>query len=201
MALRVFRGTQVVEDRLPVSTRLTDVQLLRDTSDPAESFALFYKRHVSAVVRFAASRGLSADGAADVVADTFLAAQRGRRSYRPEREDARLWLLAIASRRIADIYRRRGSEERRDERLKSEAIVLTQADRDSYDQILQLDDARALDALADLPILQQQVLRARVLEDREYAEIAEALGLSQLAARQHVSRGLSTLRRRFKDDK
>jgi len=106
--------------------------------------------------------------------------------------------LAITSRRIADQYRRQGSEDRRSERLRTEAIVLTQIDRDSYDRLLEDGEERALNALADLPPIQQETLRARVVEEREYADIAEALGLSQPAARQHVSRGLSILRRKLK---
>ncbi len=176
----------------------SDAQLLSDGVDPAEAFAVFYRRHVDALIRFAASRGLNADAAADVVAETFLGALKARHRYRPERENARLWLLAIASRRIADHYRRQGSDDRRNERLRTEAIVLTQVDRDSYDRFLENRDERALDALADLPPIQQEALCARVIEEREYADIAEALGLSQPAARQHVSRGLSTLRRKLK---
>lgn len=176
----------------------SDADLLSNTSDPAESFAVFYRRHVTALLRFAAGRGLSADSAADVVAETFLAALDGRTRYRPERESARLWLLAIGSRRIADMYRQRSSEGRRDERLRSEAIVLTSVDRDSYAALLGNAGA-GLDALADLPDVQQRAIRARVLEDREYADIADALGLSQPATRQHVSRGLAALRRNLKD--
>jgi RNA polymerase sigma-70 factor (ECF subfamily) len=141
---------------------------------------------------------LPAEEAADVVADTFLAALQGRYRYRPEREDARLWLLAIATRRIADVRRRHGSEARRHQRLGSEAVVLTQLDRDSYAELFASEDRRARDALTDLPPLQQQAVRARILGERDYAEIAEALGLSQPATRQHVSRGLSALRRKLR---
>jgi len=69
----------------------SDAQLLSDDgADPAEAFAVFYRRHVDALIRFAASRGLNADAAADVVAETFLGALKARHRYRPERENARL---------------------------------------------------------------------------------------------------------------
>jgi RNA polymerase sigma-70 factor (ECF subfamily) len=182
----------------PAYTGRSDCALLHDATDPAESFAVFYQRHVAGVIRFAASRGLDADAAADVVADTFIAALGSRQRYRPESENAMLWLLTIASRRIADLRRREGREKRRSQRLQSEAIVLTQGDRDSYRRLLESDEP-SLDALADLPALQQQAIRARVIEHQEYSEIAEALGLSQPATRQHVSRGLALLRTILKE--
>lgn len=175
-----------------------DGALLNDRTDPGRSFAVFYRRHVEAVIRFAASRGLDADEAADVVSDTFMAALKARDRYRPEGATARLWLLSIAARRIADVHRQRGRERRRLQRLRTEAVVLTQDDRDSYSDLLE-GSRHGLDALADLPPLQQRAVRARVVEQREYAEIAEALDLTQEAARQHVSRGLSRLRTAIKD--
>lgn len=153
---------------------------------------------MSAVVRYVASRGLSADEAADVVADTFVGALRGRYRYKPEREHARLWLLAIATRRIADFRRSKSAEVRRAQRLKTEAIVLTQLDRDSYADLFTSSNTDALNALADLPAAQQAAIQARVLEHRTYDEIAESLGLSPPAARQHVSRGLAALRSRVR---
>jgi RNA polymerase sigma factor (sigma-70 family) len=177
----------------PAYSDRSDLALLHDLIDPAESFAAFYRRHVAGVIRFAASRGLDADAAADVVSDTFVAALEARDRYRPEREDAMLWLLAIACRRTVDMRRREGREKRRFQRLQSEAIVLTQGDRDSYRRLLE-SDGPSLDALADLPAPMQQAIRARVIEHHEYSEIAAALGLSQPATRQHVSRGLARLR-------
>ena len=189
--------------KLPLSRRnlesLSDAELLADRLDPADSFAVFYRRHVHAVLRFAASRGLPAEAAADVVAETFVAALRGRHAYRAEREHARLWLLAIAARQAASSYRRRASDRRKHDRLQSEAIALTDVDRDTYEQLRLEADHRGLDALADLPSTQQDAIRARVIEDRSYAEIAAAMGMSQPAVRQSVSRGLAALRRILKE--
>lgn len=176
----------------------SDGDLLSDRSSPADSYAAFYRRHVDAVIRYAASRGLRAEEAADVVSETFLSALAGRHSYRPQRESARFWLLAIASRRIADLHRASNASLRREAKLRTEAIVLTQGDRESYAALLELEADPAADLLAELPSLQQRALRARVLDDREYADIADSLGLSQAATRQHVSRGLSRLRKALK---
>ena len=54
-------------------------------------------------------------------------------------------------------------------------------------------------ALARLPDDQRDAVRARVLDEADYCEIAEALRCSQPAARKRVSRGLATLRRKTED--
>jgi DNA-directed RNA polymerase specialized sigma24 family protein len=54
------------------------------------------------------------------------------------------------------------------------------------------------DALLEvLPADQRSALRARVLDERPYGEIAMAEGASEAAVRQRVSRGLSSLRQRI----
>ena len=48
--------------------------------------------------------------------------------------------------------------------------------------------------LAELPEHERQAILARVLEEREYDELAARLGCSALVARKRVSRGLGRLR-------
>ena len=61
-----------------------------------------------------------------------------------------------------------------------------------------LADEVTADALLDaLPADQRSALRAQVLDDRTYGEIAVAEGVSEAAVRQRVSRGLSSLRQRI----
>ena len=51
-----------------------------------------------------------------------------------------------------------------------------------------------LDLVEQLPVFQREALRARVIEEREYREIAAARGSSEAAVRQNVSRALGWLR-------
>jgi RNA polymerase sigma-70 factor (ECF subfamily) len=48
-----------------------------------------------------------------------------------------------------------------------------------------------------VPAEQWEALVARVIEEREYSEIASSLRCSEMVVRQRVSRGLRTLRRRL----
>jgi RNA polymerase sigma factor (sigma-70 family) len=178
-----------------VRSQASDAELLADSADPAESFAVFYRRHASAVLRFVASRGADADAAADVVAETFCAALKQRTRYRAKHDSARLWLLGIAVRKLADARRREHRELRRVSRITEHARVLSEADHAGYQELA--ERTTALDALADLSEAERQLILARVVEDHGYADIAQALGLTEMATRKRVSRGLARLRTRL----
>lgn len=172
----------------------TDAELLADAANPAESFALLYRRHATALLRFVASRGTEAEMAADVVAETFYVALERRGRYRAKHETARLWLIGIAVRRLAEL-RRIEERERERIRLARDHLRLSDVDQATYAELL--EDTEALDAMADLPEHEREAILARVIDERDYAEIAEALGLSEMAARKRVSRGLARLRTRL----
>ncbi len=59
----------------------------------------------------------------------------------------------------------------------------------------------AIRLIASLPERQRVAVVLRVMEDREFAEIADALGVSQVNARKLVSRGLAALRERLAKEK
>jgi RNA polymerase sigma-70 factor (ECF subfamily) len=48
--------------------------------------------------------------------------------------------------------------------------------------------------LADLPAGERAAVSARVIEERDYGEIARSLGCSEMVVRKRVSRGLARLR-------
>jgi DNA-directed RNA polymerase specialized sigma24 family protein len=67
------------------------------------------------------------------------------------------------------------------------------------------DDAAMIDVLADdaasvllaeLPAEQREAVWAHLIYERDYAELAASLQISEAAVRQRVSRGLGALRRR-----
>jgi RNA polymerase sigma-70 factor, ECF subfamily len=71
------------------------------------------------------------------------------------------------------------------------------------------DDVARIDAMAEaavmvelvqeLPEDQRAAVLARVVDEREYPEIAVGQGVSQAVVRQRVSRGLAGLRRRWEE--
>ena len=61
-------------------------------------------------------------------------------------------------------------------------------------------DERVAELLDRLPDDQAEAVRARVLDEQDYAQIAGRLRCSQSVVRQRVSRGLGTLRALIKED-
>ena len=54
-----------------------------------------------------------------------------------------------------------------------------------------------MEALESLPSPQREAVRARVIDDRPYGEIAAELACSESVVRQRVSRGVRTMRERL----
>jgi RNA polymerase sigma factor (sigma-70 family) len=157
-----------------------------------------YDRHAKALLGFFARRTFQPDVAVDLVAETFASAFADRARFRGGGEEVEAaWLYGIARHRLAE-WRRRGSVERRAlARLGVDLRPLTDAE---YDRIEELAGLAALrirvqQGLAELSSEHRDALRLRVVEEREYADVAVALGISEQTARARVSRALGALRR------
>jgi len=162
--------------------------------DPA-GFEEFYCRHVESLLAFFSRRTRDADLAADLTAETFAAALAGRRRYRPEAGAASAWLFGIAMNKLADAQRRGYAEKRARRRLGMERIELSDEDIARIDA---LGDSTAASALLEvLAPDQRDAIRAHVLDERTYAEIASEHDVSEAVVRKRVSRGLASVRRRM----
>ena len=161
--------------------------------DPA-SFALFYMRHVDGVLGFFARRTRDAELAADLTAETFAAALLGQRRFRPEAGTASSWLFGIAMNKLADAQRRGYAERRACRRLGMERLELSDADIARIDSLGE-DSASAL--LELLGPDQRRAIRAHVVDEQSYAEIAAREQVSEAVVRKRVSRGLAAVRRRM----
>jgi RNA polymerase sigma-70 factor (ECF subfamily) len=81
-----------------------------------------------------------------------------------------------------------------------EPAILEDRDLERVEDLASLGDTRRLERLlARLPLPQRDAVRARVLEERSYAEIAGEMKCSEAVVRQRVHRGLSRLRERLKE--
>ena len=97
---------------------------------------------------------------------------------------------------LAESYRRGRVEASARARLGMPELIL---DEDTAETIGRLGsgDGDASLALASLPNEQRQAIEARVLDEREYPDIARELHCSEALVRQRVSRGLRALRTRM----
>src|SRR5215213_7946175 len=173
----------------------TDDALL--TSGDPEDFGVFYDRHVRDVLSYMMRRTGDPEAAADLTAETFAAAIVARRKYRPGAVPASGWLFTIAQRRLIDHQRHGYAEQRLRRRLGMERRTPSE---DDVAMIRMLGDAAEVEWLQVLPGDQRSAVRARVVEEREYSEIAAEQGLPETAVRMRVSRGLATLRARGRRD-
>jgi RNA polymerase sigma-70 factor (ECF subfamily) len=156
-----------------------------------------YRRRAGEVLAFFARRVVVADVAIDLMAETFAQAYRDRRQFRGETDgEALAWLFGIA-RHCLSGYLRRGSAERRAlGRLGVERRALHDFELERIEELAGLGEiaGELRSELEGLDVEQREALRLRVVEERSYADVALALGVSEQAARARVSRALRELR-------
>ena len=170
----------------------TDEDLLI-SGDP-EDFGRFYDRYVDMLLGYYARRVRDPEVAADLTAETFAAALAARRRFRRASTPAVAWLFGIAQHKLADYRRRGAAEDRIWRRLGVERPSVGEEDREL---IALLGRDAAWQLIDELPPDQRDAVRAHVLEDRAYGEIAVAADTSEAVVRKRVSRGLGALRSRM----
>jgi RNA polymerase sigma factor (sigma-70 family) len=179
-----------------MDARSDDDLLAASRAEPA-AFAVLYRRHVTPLLAYFVRRTRNAELAADLTAETFAAALDGRRRYAPERGPAAAWLYGIARRQLVTFQRRGHVERRARRKMGMDRIELTDEMLERVEAVADAELAEVDVALAALPEDQRAAVRARVVEDHDYEEIAAAQSISEPAARQRVSRGLAALRARM----
>jgi RNA polymerase sigma factor (sigma-70 family) len=154
-----------------------------------------YRDHARRLAGYLMRATSDAEVAADLTAETFAAALVARDRYRPELGAPTTWLYGIAAHKLSDWRRRGYAEDRARRRLRVERPPLTAEDVAEFARLA--DEVTVVELLEELPADQRTAVRARLLDDRAYGEIAVAEGVSEAAVRQRVSRGLASLRQRI----
>jgi RNA polymerase sigma-70 factor (ECF subfamily) len=177
-------------------TRLSDAALLAQTASDPQAFASFYRRHERLVLRYLIARTRDPELAADLAAETFATVLELADRFDPERAgdgSAVPWLLGIARNTLRASARHGTVAEEARRRLELEPLPLDDADVERIAALSSPGEALE-DLVAELPPEQRHAVVARVLDERDYEDIATQLGCSQLVVRKRVSRGLSRLR-------
>jgi RNA polymerase sigma factor (sigma-70 family) len=175
-------------------SRRSDEELLELGRIDAEAFGVFYDRHEDALLGFLRRATGRADLAADLTAEVFAVALGALGSFRPELGTGHAWLFGIARHELAHSWRRGRVEAQARRRLGMEPIALSDEDLDRIDDLGRTDTLDSLSMLESLPVEQRAAIRGRVLEDRDYEDLAQEFGCSEMVVRQRVSRGLRLLR-------
>jgi RNA polymerase sigma-70 factor (ECF subfamily) len=167
----------------------SDDELLTAADRDEASFTAFYLRYERAMLAFFLRRTHDAELAADLTAEVFAAVLLACRRYRPGAAPASAWLFAIAQNKLADSRRRGRVQDEARRRLRMAPLVLDD------DDLRRVEACAGADALLEaLPADERAAVRARVLDEQSYEEIAGRLECSPAVVRKRVSRGLARLR-------
>jgi RNA polymerase sigma factor (sigma-70 family) len=173
----------------------SDAELLAATRSEPEAFASFYDRYEASILGYLMRRTRDPEMAAELGAEVFAAALGSATRYQPAGPTAAGWLFTIAHNvllksarkgRVEDAARRRAGM--------ALQLQLSNASLERIDGMIA--SAEWVSELLDrLPVDQRDAVRAHILDDCSYEEIASKSGASEASIRKRVSRGLATLRR------
>jgi RNA polymerase sigma factor (sigma-70 family) len=175
--------------------RRPDTELLCATrTGDGQAFALFYRRHRSLVLAFLGQRVGSPELAADLLGETFAAALVATLDAQRQVPDQPVaWLMTIARNKLRDSIRRGQVERQARGRLALAPLTIGDEELVRIEELIDTTDVAV--ALAKLlPDDQFEALKARILDEQDYPEIARELRCSEAVVRKRVSRALQTLR-------
>jgi RNA polymerase sigma-70 factor (ECF subfamily) len=178
----------------------SDAELLKRTRDDAEAFAVFYERWEGPILAWLQRRTKDPEVAVDLCGEVFASALgAAERFIGAGSGSAAAWLFTIARNTLLTSIRRGRVEEEARRRLQTwEPVHLHEVDLDAI-VALESDGPALMAALEQLPARQRDAVRARILEERPYEDIARELACSEMVVRKTVSRGLKALRERMED--
>jgi RNA polymerase sigma factor (sigma-70 family) len=119
--------------------------------------------------------------------------------YQPRHESALPWLLGIARNKLRESRRRGRVENATRRRLQIASLPLGDDDVAEIEAFGAVNDADVIAAVERLPANERRAVTARVVNERDYRDIAVELDCSESVVRQRVSRGLAKVRAQLSD--
>jgi RNA polymerase sigma-70 factor (ECF subfamily) len=154
--------------------------------DRVESFELFYRREMPALVAFAAALSGSAC-AEDIAQEAMLAAYR-RWNVVCGLETPAAWVRRVCANRSISTLRRRAVEAR---------ALLRLGTRRGAGPVIAEEHERVWAEVRRLPRRQAQVIALYAIYDLSVPEIATTLGCAEGTVKAHLARGRAALARQF----
>lgn len=152
----------------------TDAAIIQASLGDPDRFAAIYDRYAAILYRYAHQR-VGEQIADDAVAETFLAAFRGRGQYDLSRPDARPWLFGILTRKLASHHRKEKARYRAMARSAPEGVLAGPADEVAARVIADSARRPLAAALAALSPGDRDVLLLVAWGQLSYEEVAAAL--------------------------
>lgn len=178
----------------------SDAQLLARASREPEIFGVVFDRHFSTIHRYL-ERRVGPDGADELSGDVFRIAFEQRLRFRPVHESALPWLYGLATNLVLKRWRGETRHARAVARLETASQNGNGDELDGSDDRVTAAAARArlLDALAQLPAGDRDVVVLVAWEELTYEEVAAALDIPLGTVRSRLNRARRTLRELLAD--
>jgi RNA polymerase sigma-70 factor (ECF subfamily) len=162
------------------------------------AFSIFYRRHLTAVLAFLLRETGDREAAGDLAAEVFAAVLLVAHRYREQGASATPWVIGIARNKLLMSRRRGRVEAKARRRLGFDPVPIEDEDLARI-EVVAGDGGRLTRLVEQLPAGERDAVRARVLEERSYREIATELRCSEMVVRKRVSRGLARVRRQLNE--
>ena len=154
-------------------------------------FEEFYNRYYSSAYFYTLKKTGSSSDTEDLVSETFLYCFRHFDDYDPLKSSRSTWLYLVLNSRIKNYYRDR-----------KEYVEINELENYLFDDMSLTDKAVVMEetratlaeAIKALPEKQQRAVIMRYFQQKDYEDIAYAIGSSPGNARVVVSRALDKLR-------
>jgi RNA polymerase sigma factor (sigma-70 family) len=180
--------------------RWSDEELLSAiASRDGRAFSVLYRRHLAAVLAFLLRETDDREAAGDLAAEVFAAVLLAAHRYRPEGPSATPWVIGIARNKLLMSRRRGRVEARARRRLRFAAVPIDDGDLERIEIVAGGGAGRLARLVEQLPAGEREAVRARVVEERSYREIAAELRCSEMVIRKRVSRGLARVRKQLNE--
>lgn len=171
--------------------------MLRLSGTDPSAFAAFYDRYERSLVAYFRARTHDPELTADLTAEVFASVLERARQFDPRRaggDSAVPWLFAVA--RHTFLKSLRDGRVASDARRRLGVLEPVSLEEDGYARVEAVAsvEPELERALSDLPESQRATLIARIVEERDYDDIAAQLACSELVVRKRVSRALTALR-------
>ena len=172
-----------------------DSELLKAiANNDQQACAVFYRRHLSRTVAYLMGEARDPELAADLAGEVFASVIVSARRYKPQTETAAPWVIAIAHNVLANSRRRGRVQDRVRRRLAIEPLELDDGDLERTESLSANGTGPVTELVEALPVGERHAVKAHVLDERSYSEIAASLDCSEMVVRKRVSRGLARLR-------
>jgi RNA polymerase sigma-70 factor (ECF subfamily) len=174
-------------------------ELVERARQDTEAFGQLYDQNFGRIFGYVLRRTASVPVAKDITSDVFFKALKNLGQFRWQGVPFSAWLYRIASREIANHYRKR----------RREAAHFFQSARDgdpvgnssladvsqAEDILMRHEEYLSLHmTITQLPLKYQEVITLRYFEDRQIKEIAQIIGKREGTVKSLLHRGLERMR-------